>query len=109
VRGRTRQETLRVRVVGTDPDRGRVMCRDQVGNEFEIDTAVMAKGVGFPLKDEEWVLRRLRGRWVFDVQIGAPPIPTITGRIDTLHPLEQQMVRALAGLGVVRNRTRRLG
>lgn len=101
----TRLDQMAVTVTGIDPDTGKVMVRDSVSNEFEVDGSVRFKGMGFPAVGERWVLARRRSMWVLDVQIGAPPVAKVTGSRDGMHPVDVQMLEALAALGLISDET----
>lgn len=90
-----------VTVVSADPETGKVIVRDSVSNEFEIDHRLRPKGMGWPDPGERWLLTRRGTTWVFDSQIGAPDIIRIDGSRDGMHPVAVQMLEAMARHGLI--------
>lgn len=92
---------MKVDIIGTDWNLGRIQCRDDFGNEFEVDGLLRPKGRGFPAVGERWRLVKKQGVWVPSVQIGAPPVAVIDGDRDGMHPVEEQMLDAMVRHGLV--------
>lgn len=94
-----------VTISATDWDSGEVVCRDNLGNEFQVNGLHRPKGSGFPAPEERWVLRRTGSTWLLDTQIGAATTPRIEGSRDGLHPVISQVLDALATHGLVQDAT----
>jgi exonuclease III len=88
-------------VMGAEIGSNVVMVRDSYGNEFTVDASLRPKAMGFPLKDERWVLAKINGRWTFDLQIASRQPLVIEGDREGMHPVVKQMLNAMAQQGLV--------
>ncbi len=94
-----------VTISASDLTTGMIMAVDRMGTEVELDASVRAKGTGFPIVGERWVMTKQAGQWVLTTLIGVPLPRVITGNRDGLHDVALQMLLAGAEQGMWINST----
>lgn len=92
---------MTVTITGVEIESSQIMVRDSFGNEFLISGALRPKGTGMPVSGERWILAKIGGTWVLELQIGAALPPIIEGDRAGVEPIVQQMLDAMAIHGLV--------